>query len=270
MISEEKQDQAIAYVFGELSPAQQEAFESELQREPELQAFVGEMRESLGLLAQTAQEATPPAHLKARIMALTRKESDSVPVPRMEIPAPSGPRAPVAWMAFSAVLLLVAMAAAIDDWSTRTRYDSQKAQIASVKQELDQLRGNLESQRQQIAAIEAENSLSQMRVVTLDPQAAPLGNAKAVVIWNAKQQQGMIKGDHFSGAGNGKDYQLWVIDPSAPAPVSAGVITVSGDGTFVTTFKPVHPVNSAAKFAISVEATGGSVTPRGPIVFVGG
>jgi anti-sigma-K factor RskA len=270
MISEDRQDQAIAYLFGELSPAQQSAFESLLQRDPELQAFVSEMRESLGLLAHAAPEVEPPAGLKARVLAMTREASDPVPVPQMELPVRRSRRVPETRTAILAALLLVALAAAFDAWTTRARYAAQHDQIASLQQNLELLRGDLASQRQQMASLEQENALSHLRVVTLDPQIPSLAKASAVVVWNAGQQQGLIKGDHLSEAGNGKDYQLWVIDPSQPAPVSAGLIAVSGDGSFVITFKPAHPVSSVAKFAISVEVTGGSVTPHGSIVFVGG
>ena len=270
MISEHLQDQAIAYLFGELSSAQQSAFESELRGDVELQAFVRQMRESMGLLASAVPQVAPPADLKARIMAAARGETEQVPVPPMNLPLPNSRRAPVAWMAVSAVLLFVAFAAAFDAWTTRVRYAGQSDQIASMTRDVEKLHGLLDTQQRQIAALESENSLSQIRVATLNPQVPPLGQATAVVVWNAGKQQGLIKGDHLAGAGMGKDYQLWLIDPSAPAPISAGLITVNGDGSFATSFKPVRPVTSVAKFAISVEAAGGSDTPHGPIVFIGG
>jgi anti-sigma-K factor RskA len=228
------------------------------------------MRESLGLLAHAVPEATPPAGLKARIMALAREGNDPVPVPRMDLPGKSAGRVPIAWMALSAVLCIAVLATAFDAWTSRARYASQNGQLASLTHELELLRGDLDSQRQQIAGLEKENSLSQIRVVTLNPQTPPLGKASAVVVWNAGKQQGLIKGDHLLAPGAGKDYQLWVIEASSPNPVSAGIITVNNDGSFVTSFKPVHPVSTAAKFAISVEASGGSDSPHGPIVFVGG
>jgi anti-sigma-K factor RskA len=270
MISEERQDQAIAYLLAELSPAEQSAFEGELQRDTELQAFVGEMREALGLLAQTAPLAVPPDGLRERILAIAREGIDPVPVPIMEIPRPSGWRAPVAWMAISGALFLIALTVLFDDWTIRAQYALQKEQIVSVKHDLELLQGDVDSQRQQIASMEQADALSQIRVATLDPQIAPLSKASAVVVWNAGKQQGVIKGAHLSGAGPGKDYQLWLIDPSTPGPVSAGVIAVSPDGSFAIAFKPVHSVASVAKFAISVEASGGADSPHGPIVFVGG
>jgi anti-sigma-K factor RskA len=270
MISEERQDQAIAYLFEELPSAQRDAFEGELRRDPELQTFVRDLRESLTRLAQTGPALTPPAGLKARVMAMAREEIDPVPVPKMEIPAPSRRRAPVAWMALTALFFLVALAAGLDAWNAHTKAASQESQIASLQHDLERLRGDLDAQREQMASLQKENSLSQVRVVTLSPQTSPLAKANTVVVWNGGEQQGLIKGDHLAAAGTGKDYQLWLIDPSAPSPVSAGLIEVGPDGSFATTFKPTHPVSTVAKFAISLEVSGGSVTPHGPIVFVGG
>ena len=270
MISEDRQDKAIAYIFGELSPAQRSAFMRDLQGDPELKSFVGELRESLGQLAHALPLATPSAALRTRVMAIAREHADSVPVPTMEIPARSARRAPVAWMALSAVLLLVAAAAVFDNSNIRARYASQLEKNDSVKHDLEVLKQDLDSQRQQIAGLEQQNSLSQLRVATLDPQVPPLAKASAVVVWNAGKQEGVIKGAHLSGAGPGKDYQLWLIEPGSPNPVSAGVIAISQDGSFATGFRPVHSVGSVAKFAISVEVSGGAASPHGPIVFVGG
>jgi anti-sigma-K factor RskA len=67
----------------------------------------------------------------------------------------------------------------------------------------------------------------------------------------------------------GKDYQLWVIDPKNPQPVSAGILSVPKEGLIRTSFHPAAPVESAAAFAISVEKAGGAPKPEGQIILVG-
>jgi anti-sigma-K factor RskA len=59
----------------------------------------------------------------------------------------------------------------------------------------------------------------------------------------------------------GHDYQLWVLDPNALGPISAGLITGarSFDAQQITTDNP--------GFAISLEPAGGSPEPTGPILF---
>lgn len=65
------------------------------------------------------------------------------------------------------------------------------------------------------------------------------------------------------------NYQLWIIDPTVGEPISAGLVPASGSGLLRVEFKPVKPVNSAAKFAVSIEQAGGSQIPRGEIVLMG-
>jgi anti-sigma-K factor RskA len=59
----------------------------------------------------------------------------------------------------------------------------------------------------------------------------------------------------------GKDYQMWVIDPKYPTPVSAGVFPAGRAGVVNLPFKADKPITSADKFAVSVERKGGSPTP---------
>ena len=70
-------------------------------------------------------------------------------------------------------------------------------------------------------------------------------------------------------AGPGRDYQLWVIDPKIPQPVSAGVFNVSNNGPMRTDFWPRSPVQSASAFAISLEKAGGAPKPEGEIILAG-
>jgi anti-sigma-K factor RskA len=69
-------------------------------------------------------------------------------------------------------------------------------------------------------------------------------------------------------ASPGKDYQLWVVDPQNPVPVSAGVLRVANDEEVKISFIPDKPVNSVSKFVISVEPAGGVPKSVGPAILV--
>ena len=93
--------------------------------------------------------------------------------------------------------------------------------------------------------------------------------ALAVVVYDTKDQRGLVKLDKFPKAIAGKDYQLWVI-PTGGQPVSGGLVPVSDDGLARVSFKPAQPIQRGIDaFAISVEPSGGSQLPRGEVVFVG-
>ena len=63
-----------------------------------------------------------------------------------------------------------------------------------------------------------------------------------------------------------KDYQLWIITPESKQSLDAGIIPASSE---CLPFSAKQPVNQVAALAISVEPKGGSVTPRGPVIYLG-
>jgi anti-sigma-K factor RskA len=79
----------------------------------------------------------------------------------------------------------------------------------------------------------------------------------------------VIQIDNFPTLKPGKDYQLWIIGPKAEQPISAGLVRVPGPGTQRVEFRSGRPVETAAKFAVSIENAGGSPVPRGEIVLIG-
>ena len=69
----------------------------------------------------------------------------------------------------------------------------------------------------------------------------------------------------------GRDYQLWVIDPNLKTPVSAGIFKVDAAGKVRIEFKPDRVVQSAYKFAVTVEKAGGAKVPTlDQMVVIGG
>jgi anti-sigma-K factor RskA len=127
---------------------------------------------------------------------------------------------------------------------------------------------DVESQKE-LAALKQKNLLSEIKIATLKAQVAKFQQANAVVVWDTDQRNGVLQLDKLPPPAPGKDYQLWVIDPSKPLPVSAGVLSVPSLGLIRTSFHPVQPVQSAAAFAISLEKSGGSMKPEGQIIFIG-
>ena len=68
----------------------------------------------------------------------------------------------------------------------------------------------------------------------------------------------------------GKDYQLWVVDPSQPRPLDGGVFKTNPDGTAQIYFRPASSSKVRAdKFAISLEPEGGRPVAEGLIFMIG-
>jgi hypothetical protein len=144
-----------------------------------------------------------------------------------------------------------------------------KQKAAEDEQAVAALTQKDEDSQKELAALRQKNLLSEIKIATLKAQVAKFQQTNAVVIWDTEQRNGVLQLDRLPPPAPGKDYQLWVIDPSKPLPVSAGVLSVPGLGLIRTSFHPVQPVQSAAAFAISLEKSGGSMKPEGQIIFIG-
>ena len=131
---------------------------------------------------------------------------------------------------------------------------SQALQIINLKKELAATRADAGRLRRTV-------DLMSLRVAMLEAKDPSYGSSKIMVAWDAYQRRGMLTMQDLSAPPAGHDYQLWVLDPNAPGPISAGLVTGtrSFDAQSISTDNP--------GFAISLEPAGGSPTPTGPILF---
>jgi len=108
------------------------------------------------------------------------------------------------------------------------------------------------------------NRLENLRLVTLEARDTSYASSKILVAWTPYRNEGVVSLQNCPAPPGGHDYQLWVLDPAAEAPLNAGLITPeTGSQRFA-----VKAVNTPGPgFAISLEPTGGSPEPTGPILF---
>ena len=243
MIDETQQDLAAEYVLGALDAGATRAFEAELQADAELRAFTDELRETTAALAHTAAPVPLPPALRERVLAGVRGEAKAAPAP----------------VAKSSGLGFFSWAVAAGFAITAFAFWSERAELAKEVAAL----------RAEALALRTRDAFSKMKIATLAAQNEAYAKGVAVVVWDAEKQQGIVKLANIPGIAAGKDYQLWIIDPKYPQPVSAGVVPVGADGFARVAFTPEHLIRSAEKFAISIEQAGGAPTPGGPIVLLG-
>jgi len=282
MIDETREEQAALYAMDRLEPAERAEFEGALQNDAELRALVAELEETAAALAHSAPLHLPPPELKARVLAATLGET----------PAPTGrpsmsrtvhwreylPWAVAAMFALSTVVFwmerrqlsadrgMVVRDFVILEQNAATETAALRRELANLQQRQTTEIGALQAE---LAAMRERDAFSSMKIATLTAQVDVYARALAVVVWDAKAQQGFLTLEKFPAAGAGKDYQLWVIDPAKKTPVSAGIVPVSATGVARIAFKPEQPISAVDKFAISVERTGGSPAPQGQIVLLG-
>ena len=123
--------------------------------------------------------------------------------------------------------------------------------------------------RDEVVKLRGRDALAEVKIATLSAQVTEFAKAGVIIVWDPEKQQGVIKLADLPKPAAGKDYQLWVIDPKYPAPVSGGILVMADAGPTRVAFQPDQLIESADKFAISIEQAGGVPTAAGPIIFLG-
>ena len=226
MTNEDKQQQVIDYVLGEMSATDAASFERELGRDSELQTFTREMFETLGRMGGGVEALPPPPLIPQRILRQERRKI---------VPFPFIPWAMAACLAIGCMVLATMWTAS----------------------------------RREITKLEQRDLLSRIRIAALQSQVDAYAKTSAIVVWNPDKQNGVLQFERLPQLPANQDYQMWVIDPKQPQPVSAGLVPKSTDQEHRVTFWPTKPVSGTPKFAVSIEPAGGSAAPRGQIVLVG-
>jgi anti-sigma-K factor RskA len=260
MIDEHRQDLAAEYALGSLDPESTRAFESILATDPELRTLADGLRETAATLAYDAPLQLPPPELREKVLARIRGEAqgsapESAPaaasasaIKPNQIPAPQSRSGNLIPWAIAAGFAIT---------------------TGAMWMERDQLRKETVELRKDLQAAHQRDEFSKIRIASLTSQVDAYSKATAAIVWDAEKQRGIVKLANIPPAAAGKDYQLWVIDPKYPSPVSGGVVPVGADGIARVAFTPDQPIKKADKFAISVEPAGGVPQATGPIVFLG-
>lgn len=257
MIDEPKQELLVGYLLDELDPNDAERVRAEISTDPEVCDFVRETEEAFASVVYALQPISSPPGLPRRIVELERA--------RKQGRAPA-PRSNIVWFAIPwALAACLAVACAILSLERATLHE-RIAQAGRDLLVLGQRNARVESD---LATLQKRNALAEVKIMMLRAQVAAFESATAVVVWDKDQKNGVLQLDKMPPPGPGKDYQLWVIDPKNPQPVSAGVLTVLNNGPIRTSFWPQSPIESASAFAISLEKSGGSTKPEGQIILVG-
>ncbi len=243
MIDEQRQDRAAEYALDALDPAAARAFEAELARDPELRALTDELREAAAALAHTAPRQLPSPELRERVMSAVRAEAAAVSAPAL---APARGRSVLPWVLAAGFALTT----------------------GALWMELTQWRNEALTLRQESLDLRNRDSLAKVTIASLSAQVEAFAKSTAVIVWDAEKQRGIIRLANLPRPEAGKDYQLWVIDPRYPNPVNGGVVPIDKDGDARVAFTADQPIKKAAKFAISIEPTGGVPKATGPIVLV--
>jgi anti-sigma-K factor RskA len=272
MIDERTEELAALHALDLLEGAELAAFEASLAQDAELRALVHELREAAGTLSLAAPAVAPPDWLKSRLFISLAEKAQTKDRRVTSL-------APLAWIPWA----LAACLALASAWLTQLYFTQKSESIAQHEQaalaqmEMQSVQNQLEAEQilasRQLAdlqeQIKANGDLSHLEIAKLVSLLGNSPQARAIAVWDPALQQGVLTVEKLPALAADKDYQLWVIDPKYPDPVSGGVFTVDArTGTARLAFHPGQLIATAAKFAVSCERKGGRPKPEGPIVLL--
>jgi len=120
-----------------------------------------------------------------------------------------------------------------------------------------------------LIATAASDRLASARIAILRPTADGPPGAVGASVWSPQDQRGLIVLEGIPPPSSSKAYQLWLTDPALRTPVSGGVLQVGPGGSVRLQFAAPVRVETAERFAISVETVGGVTTPTGKFIMTG-
>jgi len=205
-------------------------------RDPEVRRLIDALDETAAHLGSVAPEVAPPPDLRDRIMsALPAERGKIVAFPQ--------------WIPYAIAACLLGLAII------------QSLEIKRLQTGRKELQAQLLGANDNVAVLQKSNAMINLRLTALEAKDPAYAAAKVLVAWDPNQQRGVIALQDLPLTPAGHDYQLWVLDPNAPSPISAGVVTAARPFAVAPVSVP-HP-----GFAISLEPAGGSPSPTGPILF---
>ncbi len=290
-MDEAKQELAALHALGMLSGAEEAQFIAELRRDPELQNLVDELSESAAGLVHALPTTKAPPDVFARVMASVAGEKTAIAI----APRRSGYAWPIAACALVLTGIFYWQAASLKSAmeQMRDRYQSLQvekdaslrtqvelaAEVEATKAKLREETAKVAAERDSALARRSElekivtelrhgDALAQLKIATLQSKLDAFSKVVAVMVWDPDSQTGVVKFDGLPAQPSDKDYQLWVIDPRYPAPVSGGVVKMGSGGAAHALFKAAKPISAVDKFAVSIERKGGVPNAQGPIVLI--
>jgi anti-sigma-K factor RskA len=233
MIDEATEERASLYALGMLSTEEARQIENEMRSNAEMRALVDDFQHAAAALAHAAPPVAPPPRVRSQLLREIQTERTAA--------APVVAAQQVDWM----------------PWAIAASFALLAGLLFYERTEL----------RREVTALNSRDALSALRIATLSSQLAGTRGVGAIA-WNAQTQRGMLMLEKMPPLEPNQDYQLWVLDPNQPKPVSGGIVRVDDEGAAKLTFTVEVPIGSADKFAISRERIGGAPSPEGPIVMM--
>ena len=280
------------YALGELSAAEQAAVEAQAAAHPAVRAELDEVQNALGFYAE-AHALPGPVGMRERVLSnvmsqiaapaptsTLRADVDAVAQTHGLTAAPASTpgavvrpmaSAPVAvpasrspWALAASVALLLSLGGNALLYS---RWQAADKDLVALQSDQARFAATTTVVEKKLNTLREQNSIlrsDEFRAVALaGTKDAPTASAR--VLFNAATHKVYLDVRRLPALPAGKQYQLWAL--AGGKPVDAGMLattTAAGED-----LQQMKDVDSAQAFAMTVEPTGGSVSPTMPIQAMG-
>jgi anti-sigma-K factor RskA len=292
MDTEEKQiaGQLAAYALGALDLDEMAFVDQALSEAPEHREELQQLREVVALLPYAAQPASPPAHVRERLLSRIAAATAESTAPAIPAPTPAPRRRTWVVPAMLAVLttLVVGLSAltfalqqsvaALDRTNrdlvttlgqfqqaladTQTRQNELAAQLTASQEQLARLGSEIAQERHVVSFITAPG------VATRALKATPHNlNARGEMYMYPGHEQAVVIFSGLHILEPGKTYQFWLAD--GQTQVAGGTFLVDETGMAQLLVAAPREVNAFSEVMVTVEPAGGSNTPSDVVILTG-
>lgn len=253
-----------SYVLGTATLEEKKEVENNARLYPEIKSELEEIEKSLNDYA-ISHSIAPPSYLKNKILATISKkttfsEAANPPVTRNINSVIESKASTSYWSIAASFLFIVSTSFAIYFGVRNKKMDGDMDSMAKVNTTLADSIKSLSTNISQM-----QNDLSILKdpmykIVDLKGlKVAP--ESKALVCWRPTDKAVYVEIEKLPPPPQGMQYQLWAIVDGQP--VSEGMMTM-GNG-----LHRMSDVENAQAFAVTLEKTGGSPTPKGDMYVMG-
>jgi len=222
-----------------------------------------EFVEAAALLARDLEPLTPPADVRARVLALADEAGSDLPEPLTSSRWTISPW----WLASAAMLFL-----ALWGWremsvhAAKEHMRSQEAEIHSLQEEKSLLEQQKEKLSSEIAVLGAKNTRS---IELAGQQVSPQASAR--VFLEPEERRAVVFFANLPANAKDHSYQLWIIPATDPAgPRSAGIFDANADGNATLVVENLPVATEMKGLAVTLEPRGGVDKPTNANFYVAG
>jgi anti-sigma-K factor RskA len=224
-----------------------------------------QLRAASAALAGNVPGLRPDDAIRSRLLAEIDALPSAAPAGARRLPEASrrAARPATQWLpwALAAGMAAVCVVFVQQSAQLRAQYTAQLQRADQLNAMADRLRAEDTTLRQAVTTLRENNRLAGVRIAVLSSLLASVPKAVAVSLWDNQRQSGVFVVHRLRPLPPDRDYQLWIIDPKYPAPVSAGVFQVDAQGNVRVEFRAKMPIESANAFAVTQEVKGGADMP---------